>query len=74
MLCGTLQVYNFIFQSPWEDVEHEMVNEKGLSKEVAEKIGVHIMNKGTLSCLVDHLNCINSRDLLVFYDYFIQIC
>ncbi len=33
-------------KSPWEDVEKEMVDEKGLSKEAADKIGVYVKQKG----------------------------
>jgi len=52
---------------PWEEVEHEMVNEKGLSKEVAEKIGVHIMNKGGLD-LVEKLE----KDEILMNNKFIK--
>ncbi len=35
-------------KSPWEEVEKEMVNEKGLPKETADKIGVYVQQKGLL--------------------------
>lgn len=34
-------------KSPWEEVKNEMVNEKGLSEEVANKIGTYVQVNGT---------------------------
>lgn len=34
-------------KSPWSEVENEMVNEKGLSKEVADRIGSYVRMNGT---------------------------
>lgn len=31
---------------PWEDVKKEMVNEKGLSEEVADQIGEYVSMQG----------------------------
>ncbi|CAI6367363.1 unnamed protein product [Macrosiphum euphorbiae] len=34
-------------KSPWEEVKNEMINEKGLSEEVADKIGTYVQMNGT---------------------------
>lgn len=34
-------------KSPWEEVKNEMLNEKGLSEEVANKIGTYVQMNGT---------------------------
>ena len=34
---------------PWEDVRNEMINEKGLSAEIAEKIWSYVQIHGRLS-------------------------
>ena len=41
-------------QSPWEDVRKEMVEEKNLSEEAADKIGQYVRMKGATE-LVDEL-------------------
>ena len=33
-------------QASWEEVKDEMVKEKGLSEEVADKIGEYVKHKG----------------------------
>jgi len=43
-------------KSPWSEVENEMVNEKGLSKEVADRIGSYVRMNGTdqlVACLFE---------------------
>lgn len=39
----------------WADVKKEMVDEKGLPKEVADQIGVYVQNKGTILEMVDYI-------------------
>lgn len=39
----------FILQTPWEEVRSEMVNEKGLTEEIADKIGEYVRLKGECS-------------------------
>ncbi|KAF0771495.1 histidine--tRNA ligase, cytoplasmic [Aphis craccivora] len=34
-------------KSPWEEVKNEMINEKGLSEEIANKIGTYVQMNGT---------------------------
>lgn len=34
-------------KSPWIEVKNEMINEKGLSEEVADKIGIYVLMNGT---------------------------
>ena len=38
----------FAFQTLWEDVKKEMIDEKGLDEEAADLIGVYVQNKGKL--------------------------
>lgn len=45
---------SFHFQAKWEDVKKEMVNEKGLSEDKADQIGVFVQQSGK-SELVDKL-------------------
>ena len=40
-VCSTLE-----YQLPWADVKKEMTDEKGLSPEVADKIGEYVKLKG----------------------------
>jgi histidyl-tRNA synthetase len=46
----------------WEDVKKEMVEEKGLATEVADRIGEYVRHAGTIS---ETLQLLNSREELV---------
>ncbi|KHN99810.1 histidyl-tRNA synthetase [Metarhizium album ARSEF 1941] len=46
----------------WEDVKKEMVEEKGLASEVADRIGEYVRHAGTIS---ETLQLLNSREELV---------
>lgn len=48
-------------KSPWEEVEKEMVEEKGLDKSIAEKIGTYVLKSGGKE-LIDQLR--NDADLM----------
>ncbi|EJD32451.1 class II aaRS and biotin synthetase [Auricularia subglabra TFB-10046 SS5] len=43
-------------KSPWEEVRREMVDEKGLTLDVAEKIGVYVKQKGEPFTLLETLS------------------
>ncbi len=47
----------------WEDVKKEMVDEKGLSEDVADRIGEYVSMQGELTCITQTLQ---SRLQLVF--------
>lgn len=40
-------------KSPWDEVKNEMVNEKGLSEEVADRIGEYVRMNGTEQLVAD---------------------
>ncbi|XP_060771236.1 histidine--tRNA ligase isoform X1 [Neoarius graeffei] len=44
-ICSTVDKLD---KMPWEDVKNEMVNEKGLSEDVADQIGEYVSMKGGL--------------------------
>ena len=48
------------FQTPWEDIRTEMISEKGLSPEVADRIGIFVSKKGDPSMLLREL-CLRSH-------------
>lgn len=37
---------NILLQTPWEDVRKEMIDEKGLAADVADRIGEYVKFKG----------------------------
>ena len=39
----------------WPEVKKEMVEEKGLAEEVADRIGEYVLNKGTVSQMVEYI-------------------
>ncbi|KAK1776520.1 hypothetical protein QBC45DRAFT_419113 [Copromyces sp. CBS 386.78] len=40
---------------PWADVKKEMVEEKGLPEEVADKIGVYVQNAGNITDIINYI-------------------
>ncbi|KAI0837941.1 histidyl-tRNA synthetase [Hypoxylon sp. FL0890] len=42
-------------KEPWEAVKKEMVEQKGLPEEVADKIGQYVLNKGTLDEMIQFI-------------------
>ena len=50
---------------PWEEVKKEMVEEKGLAEEVADRIGGYVRNAGTIS---ETLNLLQSKVELLSND------
>ena len=46
--------FNFTFQSPWEEVRKEMVEEKNLDPAAADRIGEYVKHSGGLA-LIDEL-------------------
>ena len=47
-------MFNFNFQSPWEEVKKEMVEEKNLDPAAADRIGEYVKRSGGLE-LIDEL-------------------
>ncbi|KAI4860304.1 histidyl-tRNA synthetase [Hypoxylon rubiginosum] len=42
-------------KEPWDAVKKEMVEQKGLSEEVADKIGQYVLNKGTIDEMIQFI-------------------
>ncbi|KAI1472495.1 histidyl-tRNA synthetase [Daldinia caldariorum] len=42
-------------KEPWEAVKKEMVEQKGLPEEVADKIGVFVLNRGTIDEMIEFI-------------------
>ncbi|XP_004841968.1 probable histidine--tRNA ligase, mitochondrial isoform X4 [Heterocephalus glaber] len=53
-ILSGLQLGDFLIKISWKDVRHEMVAEKGLAPEVADRIGDYVQHHGGVS-LVEHM-------------------
>lgn len=53
-ILNYIYIYYIIFQSPWEEVRTEMISEKGVTPEAADRIGEYVRLNGSTE-LVDTL-------------------
>ncbi len=60
--------FNIIIQEPWSEVRRELIEDKGLTADMADKLGIFVEYKGTL--INDnqeiHLNYFKDLQLIKF--------